>query len=320
MANELKDRAFKVSVCSALQFYNAPHTDYDVYIFHRPNASRLNFAKTIELIRRSGRTLIADFDDLIFGNADVAVESPAARNSTQEIPSIIRAFASNLEGLRHFQVVTTSTAPLAELVSVHNPNASIFIVPNVVPTWMVQLHTEMGTPWKQRPSSTIGYFAGAHSYKQDLTVVQEVLHRVLLEDPTRQLLIAGPVDVPEGLAALPNVLTCPVVDYLQLPYMMSKCATVIAPLEDNTFNRCTSRVRFLEAALAGCHLAASPIPDIQDLRGKGLSLPETTNDWYDVLSTPLTGDALKVSQQVAIDSLSSQYSIESLLQASRGSS
>jgi hypothetical protein len=318
LANELKDLGFVAGVCSATEFYSAPHTDYDVYVFHRPNAARTNFAQTLNLLRRSGRTLIADYDDLIFGDAHVALESSAAKNGTQTIPKLLKAFAFNLEALRQFEIVTTSTKALSRWAKNYHSEVKVHVVPNVIPSWMVSLHAELGTPWRARPASTIGYFAGTKSHDHDFPIVQEVLHRVLSEDRHRQLLIVGPVAVPPGLAALPNVLSCNVVSYSKLPSLMSKCTTVIAPLEESSFNRCKSRVKFLEAALAGCHLVATPIPDMKALHGKGLSLAESADDWYRFLSKPLTGERLTVARKAAFSSLSSSESVTAFLAAANG--
>ena len=56
------------SIYSAAQFYKNPCFDYNVYVFHRPNMARAAFAKTIGILRQLGRILIADYDDLIFGD------------------------------------------------------------------------------------------------------------------------------------------------------------------------------------------------------------------------------------------------------------
>jgi glycosyltransferase involved in cell wall biosynthesis len=318
LASELKELGYLVGVCSATEFYNAPHTDYDVYVFHRPNAARTNFAKTLNLLRRSGRTLIADYDDLIFGDAHVALESSAAKNGTQTIPKILKAFAFNLEALAQFDVVTTSTEPLSRWARQYHPGARVHVVPNVIPSWMVSLHAELGTPWRTRPASTIGYFAGTKSHDHDFPIVQEVLHRILSEDRHRQLLIVGPVAVPSGLASLPNVLSCNVVSYSRLPALMTKCSTVIAPLEESSFNECKSRVKFLEAALAGCHLVATPIPDMQELEGKGLSLARSADDWYQCLSKPVAGESLDAAKKAAFSSLSSRDSVAAFMTAVSG--
>jgi hypothetical protein len=65
---------------------------------------------------------------------------------------------------------------------------------------------------------------------------------------------------------------------------MTMCAAVIAPLEASVFNECKSRVKFLEAALSGCCLITSPIPDMQVIGTDRLVLAADANAWYEALS------------------------------------
>ncbi|NUU33384.1 hypothetical protein, partial [Arthrobacter sp. C9C5] len=103
-------------VYSATQFFKDPNFDYDVYIFHRPNTARKNFLPVLRHLRKAGKTLIADYDDLIFGDEGVALQSSAAKNGTLTPERAVAAFSSNLLGLREFDKVTVSTAPLAQRV------------------------------------------------------------------------------------------------------------------------------------------------------------------------------------------------------------
>lgn len=312
MAQELAGRGIHASVVAAADFHAAPHASYDAYVFHRPNVARQNFARSIDTLRRAGRRMAADYDDLIFGDADVALESSAARNGTLDEQGAIRAFAVNLEALRHFESVTTSTAPLAERARAEHPAANVAVTPNFLPAALVDMHRTIGTPTRPRPATRIGYFAGTKSHDHDLPIVQEVLHRVLSERPDMQLLILGPVKVPFGLASLPNVLVTDVVDYAHLPFAMTRCSTVIAPLETTRFNDCKSRVKFLESTLAGCRLVATPIPDMAEL-GDLLTTARGPDDWYEALSAPLKGETLSAARERALSSLDPNPSVETLL-------
>jgi glycosyltransferase involved in cell wall biosynthesis len=276
-----------VSVYSAAQFYKDPNLDFDVYVFHRPNTARGNFLPVLRHLRKAGKTLIADYDDLIFGDEEIALQSSAAKNGTLTPERAIAAFESNLSGLREFDKVTVSTAPLALRVKEFNPEADVSVVPNIIPPSILSVHGELETHLAPRPHTAIGYFAGTKSHDKDFPVVADALHRVLMENPDFTLMVIGPVAVPRALAALPNVSTAPVVNFLRLPGLMTLCSTVIAPLEMSDFNACKSRVKFLEAALSGCRLLASPIPDMQAIGPARLGLMESLDDWYEALSAPV---------------------------------
>ncbi|WP_242086139.1 hypothetical protein [Microbacterium lacticum] len=272
------------SVYSAKQFYADPNFDYDFYIFHRPSAAREGFTAVMERLRSRGKTLIADYDDLIFGDEDVALQSAAVKNGTLSPDRAVAAFASNLAGLREFDRAVTSTVPLKQRLAESNPGATVVVQPNVIPPSILDVHADLETYLVPRPHTAIGYFAGTKSHDQDFPIVADALHRVLMERPDLTLMIVGPVAVPQALAALPNVTTAPVVNFLRLPGLMTMCSTVIAPLEVSVFNECKSRVKFLEAALSGARLLASPIPDMQDVGSGRIGLMETRDDWYEALS------------------------------------
>jgi len=246
--------------------------------------ARPGFADVIRLLRKQGKPVIADYDDLIFGTPEIALESSAVKNGTLTPDKAIAAFSSNLAGLREFDTVTTSTEPLADKVREFNPGARVLVVPNIVPPSILSVQRGFETHLRTRSSTTIGYFAGTKSHDRDFPVVEAALHRVLAENSNLSLLVVGPVVVPRAIASLPNVSTAPVVNYLRLPSLMAMCSTVIAPLEMSAFNACKSRVKFLEAALSGCRLVASPIPDMQAIGSNHLTLADNSDDWYEALS------------------------------------
>ncbi|MEM8692621.1 MAG: hypothetical protein AAGG57_12150 [Pseudomonadota bacterium] len=289
-AEMLASEGYDCTVVSAAQFHNTPLLNHDVYVFHRPNTARVGFRSVIDTLSKLGAILIADYDDLIFGNEELALVSSAVKNGTLTKERAIKAFKSNLEGLRHFNKVIVSTAPLMAHVREYNPKAQVEVASNVVPSSILSLHHENRTPFLKRSSTSIGYFAGTHSHNQDFPIVEAVLHRVLSENPKFSLLLVGPVSVPGSLAALPNVYTADVVNFLRLPGLMATCSTVIAPLENTQFNSCKSRVKFLEAALSGCRLVASPIHDMVAVGEENLTLPKSRNEWYHFLCHPPHAD------------------------------
>jgi len=286
-AEALSEEGHQCTVTSAARFFENPSLSHDVYVFHRPNSARANFVRVHAALHKAGAVLIADYDDLIFGDEKLALVSSAVKNATLTEERAINAFASNLAGLRQFDKVTASTEPLVARVKEFNPAAEALYAPNVIPPSILAVHKENRTPFVRRPSTSIGYFAGTRSHDKDFPVVEAALHRVLCERPDFNFLVVGPVAVPRSLTALPNFSTAPAVNFLRLPALMTMCATVIAPLEESDFNACKSRVKFLEAALGGCQLVASPIPDMRAIGPKHMTLAESMNDWYEALSQPL---------------------------------
>jgi len=275
------------TVLSAAQFFKDLPLNHDVYVFHRPSIARPGFEQLCAALRQMGAILVADYDDLIFGNEDFALASSIVKNGSLSEEKAIAAFRSNLAALYQFDKVTTSTEPLAARVREFNSAADVRVAPNFIPESVLSMQKANCTHFLRRAETTIGYFAGTKSHDKDFPIVEAALHRVLCENSDLRLLIVGPVAVPRCIAAMPNVNIASVVDYLRLPSLMSMCSKVIAPLEGSYFNDCKSRVKFLEAALSGCQLIATPIPDMQVIGNDHLLLAQSTDDWYEMLSHPL---------------------------------
>ncbi len=283
-AELLTHDGYDCAVYAAAAFCEHPSFDFDVYIFHRPSAGRPKMQAIVDRLTQLNRVLIADYDDLIFGAADLALESSAVKNATLTPEGAIVAFDNNLKALRWFSRVSASTTPLAAQARQHHPTAQVTVVPNVLPPSIWETHRALGTATRQRSPRALGYFAGTKSHDRDFPVVAEALYRVLRDNPEDHLTVVGPVMLPPPLTSLPTVTCRPAVDFSSLFDLMAQCATVIAPLEWTTFNQCKSRVKFLEAAVAGCHLIATPIPDMAAVGPPHLTLATTSAEWFDALS------------------------------------
>jgi len=284
-----------VAIYSAARFYDAPCLDYDAYVFHRPNVARKRFSQTIGKLKFLGKTLIADYDDLIFGGEELALVSSAVKNGTLSESAAITAFGSNLEALGFFDIVSTSTKALAEKALELNPSAHVNVLHNFIPPSVLEVHDSLGTSSTSRSEFRLGYFSGTKSHNSDFPIVSDVLHKILSENRKSSLLIVGPVDLPPGISSLPNVTTLPTVDYWRLPSLMKQCSIVIAPLEETSFNSCKSRVKYLESALAGCRLVASPIPDMSEIGSDFMDFALSKNDWYNFLSRRSSKEELVTS-------------------------
>jgi glycosyltransferase involved in cell wall biosynthesis len=301
-----------VAVYSAREFLAEPCLDYDVYIFHRPSISNSVFLRVFEQLSILNRVLIAEYDDLIFGDETTALSSSIVKNNNATAAEAIETFSINASTLDLFDRISVSTRPLAAKVRAQRPNAKVVVTPNEVPDSILAPHLERRTPFKRRDVHTIGYMAGTKSHNSDFPIIRDVLHRILMENENFRLLVVGPVALPFAIASLPNVMTLDAVSYFQLPHLMSMCHTVVAPLETSAFNDCKSRVKFLEAALSGCRLVASPIPDMVEIGGKHMVLASSQEDWYEALCHPydesdqlgrIQGNLNYLAQRTAIDSL-----------------
>lgn len=302
-AEELRARGHTCSVTSAHQFTRAPDFDADVYVFHRPSVATPGISRIIETLRDKGKTLIADYDDLIFGGPEVAALSSQARTGRLPIEQVERAFQTNLDSLRLFDRLSVSTEPLRDEVALHLPDARIHVLANFLPRSLLAFHRRQKTWSHARSQGRVGYFSGTLSHNRDFETVSDLLLDLLREDPKFSLMLVGPLEVPQDFAALPNAGRHRVVDYAHLPHLMTGFNTVIAPLEDSRFTRCKSRVKYLESCLSGCRLVASPIPDMIAAGMPAEDLPVGTEAWRQALSRRPDPAELLAGAQVRFEQL-----------------
>ncbi|MFD1381192.1 glycosyltransferase family protein [Fodinicurvata halophila] len=267
-------------VTSLHAFLRAPQFDHDLYIFHRPEGSEPQLPDLVAGLRSLGRQVRADYDDLIFGGRDIALNSPFVRSRGKDPDRIIVRYRRNLDVLHLFDRVTVSTEPLKDQVLAHHPNAQVEVRPNFIPPSLLKRAEEAGWYKRNRPVRRIGYFAGTKGHSRDFRVAEHALRYCLGREPDTRLLIVGPVDLSLRLRWHRRVERQPLVPYEEMFELMSHCTDVIAPLEDTLFNRCKSRVKYLEATLAGCRLIATPVPDIEAIAGEGDMLPREEAAWF----------------------------------------
>jgi hypothetical protein len=230
-------------------------------------------------LRRLGKRLLADYDDLIFGTAEEALTYSTFKTGLRSEKQVAAMFGANLLALLQFDLLTTSTGPLKQQVMRFNPSGYCEVIPNGLPDSIFAIAEEYEFYLASRPSNVVGYFAGTKTHDKDFPVAEEGILRFLETDPAGRLLVVGPVSLPNPLTGHPRVVQHGLVDYPRLPKIMQQCSTVIAPLEQTIFNACKSRVKFLEACLAGCRLIATPIPDMRAAASHGADLPQTQDEW-----------------------------------------
>lgn len=284
LAEALRAKGCRCVVVSLTEFLKNPCYAYDVYVFHRPSSDVSSFQSMLENLRRLGKKLLADYDDLIFGTTEEALSSSVFKNGLRSEDRVIAMFSANLVALLQFDLFTTSTEPLKAQVMRFQASGRCEVVPNGVPDSVFAIADENEFHKEPRPPDVVGYFAGTKTHDKDFPVAEEGIHGFLDMDPNRRFLVVGPVSLPNTLKDHPQVTQHSVVDYLRLPKLMQQCSTVIAPLEQTMFNQCKSRVKFLEACLAGCRLIATPIPDMRAVASYWADLPQTGDEWKAALA------------------------------------
>ena len=264
----LNESGHLADLCTQQEFA-ARHLDqYDIYVFHRPRYTR-RLDRFVNRLNRKNKIVIADYDDLLFA-PELASFSPIVRNG-QASERIARKLQQNyLAALHLFDRFTASTIPLAEQIRLKTNSASIFVVHNgYSPTWVRQ--AEPGAP--EPLGITAGYFPGTKSHDRDFGQIARPLQQ-WLRSRTRKLLVVGPLTMSDDPPFDSSVKRHPHVPYHTLPSLISQCSVTLAPLENTPFNQCKSGIKFIESALFGVPVIATPIPDITRFEASGLLLAD----------------------------------------------
>lgn len=253
----------------------------DIVVFHRPLLS-WRFWWTQHRLRRLGVRLVADVDDLVFDPA-LAAHSPAVLNSQLPIQVLRRRFWRHREALRHFDLITVSTEPLAAAVAQlpRRPvGARVHWLPNAVHRhWRVLPDAPSADPL----APVLRYLPGTPSHDRDFALIAPVLTEVLRARPQARLEVVGPLafalDLPER-----QIHHEPRRPFAQYHEVVRAPGINLAPLEATPFTACKSAVKVIESAFWRVPTVGSPLQDARRFAGAGACLAETPADWTRWLS------------------------------------
>lgn len=261
-SGELNKRGFVSHVVSQPVFEEniSLQANYDIYVFHRPyltdGLARFLVSKKKQVI------CIADFDDMIF-DVRFAELMPSVKVKGEN-PARTRSYLSkNYDASSLIDNFTLSTSPLKEHAERMFPRANAVIHHNAIDPGFLGISkiARKSSPLASR-FYAFGYFSGTATHDHDLAMIAPILFKYLKESKQKMLLV-GPVKLPSILDSVANQIDFhPLVAFHELPFLMAKCKTLLAPLEDTVFTRSKSGLKFFEAVLAGCNVIASPIPDV----------------------------------------------------------
>lgn len=263
------------SVTSLAEFVKNPlPLDYDIYIFHRPGLAGVKKVKELKYYQK---TVIADYDDLIFGDEATALESSLYKSGRSKRETVIEIFNNNYIAMQDFDIFTCSTEELAICIKNEKKDAIVNVVHNFLPESVLKRSAACVNHYKDL--NQIVYCCGTTSHNKDFKIFEEIIIKCLKQDPTLKLFIIGPLTIDSELNNMANVFFHKSVDYWDLFDIMSYSAFAIAPLEISPFNVCKSNVKFLEAAATGVTLWATPIPDMIRIGEKRVNLCKKPEDF-----------------------------------------
>lgn len=279
MALALQSCGHQIKLLHYTQLSSSEH--YDIVIFHRPSY-RFAFSWLLYRLRKRGTVVLADVDDLIFDTTYSSV-SPGVVNQLVSIKQTEKMFKANAKALAQFDMLTTSTQPLADKLQQQYPGSRILLLPNTVhQSWYQHNATQ------HSDTRYVTYFPGTRSHDRDFASIAAPLAEFLHQHPDIQLHITGVLNC--TLTCRPQQLIRhdkqPFAQYAQ---HVARSWVNLAPLEATEFNQHKSALKAIEASYFNAPTIATPIPDMQRLSHCGAILATEEHQWFDQLSK-LTDD------------------------------
>ncbi len=271
---ELRRRGYPSYVCHAEAL--PKKLDPQIVVFHRPQ-----FNKTFQNIfdYYSSATKICDFDDLLFDMSAIE-EHPAlisGKMSNKLLRQETEKYYQAMELFNHFSV---SSIALEEQLRKIKQGANVILVRNGIdPEWLA-----FGQQFPNRinpENKIISYFSGTGNHQADLNLVVESLNEFLSCSPRAMIRIFGDLKVDAGKYS-DRWKHVPMIRFHQLSKWIRQSWITIAPLSNNKFNKCKSAIKFLESGAHAVPLVASPNPEYEHLKNRGLKIA-SVNDWLSTL-------------------------------------
>ena len=116
-----------------------------------------------------------------------------------------------------------------------------------------------------RSSMRLGYFSGSPSHNKDFRMALPAIADFLAKSKSHSILLVGNLDVDVSLLSrFPSQIDVrPITDYLNLQRLISEVDLNLIPLQDNSFTRAKSVLKYFDAAIVGTISLASPVGELK---------------------------------------------------------
>ena len=240
----------------------------------------------IAAAERAGARVLFDVDDLIFDRAAVESLEFVQARAAPDRARLLAAVEGIARTIDRCAAGLTATQALLGEIARRGPRARAAM--NGVSDEMVRLSDQAR---REKPAGDglvrIGFPGGHPGHAFNLAIVAEALAGVLERHRDARLVLVGPLPLPDALQPWADRLEqVAYVEWRRLPFELARLDVCIAPLAANRFNGCKSDIKFLEAALVGVPLVASPVGQLGETIRDGVTgvLAEGSARWTSALS------------------------------------
>lgn len=266
-ARYLKQSGYYVEVLDRVPYYTLAH--FDLIICSRPGVMMCAY---LENAYRAGIPVIIDMDDDFMA---IPKHNPAYM--------VVGMGAGDyIQTLRKVMALAT-VRTFASPILMERYNLEGFIIPNC---W-----DEQNEQWSAPKIHTANFkrgdvvfgWMGSATHIQDFMLLRDSLAQVVVNCENARVFIGGDPEIYNLLGAVPECrkMFMPGLEYGEYPMMYRYCDYIMAPLEDNHFNRAKSDIKLIEAGARGIPWLASPVGAYNNWPGGGWYVND--GGWFDTL-------------------------------------
>lgn len=223
----------------------------DFVIFQRCFEEQGNVGEILKLARLKNKTCIGEIDDLVFPEHVESIGSVVG--GEWRLDEAVYVASAYEKMIKQMDSCIVSTPLLKSYIeSTYQIKCQVFrnrIQPESL-KWPAQ---------KSYQKLNLLYSSGTYSHKSDFMMIEKILYKLLIDNPSVKLSILGAAQASERILSLNNVQSYPLLPYTAMLDFISRHDLLLIPLEDTIFNRAKSTVKFVESAAVGVPVLASSV-------------------------------------------------------------
>ena len=305
IADGLRELGYTVNVLRGHQvdaLLTPPYPKVAVF-FRIADSVHIACTPVIRHLQQQGVPVFCDNDDLVFEPDIVSTLGATSALSPLQLEEYRHGTAAVRALMTLCDAGTASTSFLAARMSPVTGKAHI--IPNSINKAQIEVaETILKTHAKKQQSGIrLIYGSGTRTHQKDFEQCAPAIRRFLRERPQASLIVVGDLDLPVELQELSGqIISKPMMSYLDLLAETAAADINLAPLEMNPFNHAKSELKIFEAALVQVPTIASPTDSYVKCIENGVDgmLAETEDDWYQALVRLADDAGLRESMGAAI--------------------
>lgn len=167
---------------------------FSVFVFHRTLVTS-KMQKFFESVKTTGKIVLFDTDDLVYDPTYITQTDFYKKMNVLEKKLYEHGVGGEILSDPAVRVCTTTTSYLADRL--REKGKKVFIVRNKLSKEDVEWTNKRQVTSDKRQGIRIGYFSGTATHNKDFETVSGALFRILGKYPNVQLVVAGPLVLPD---------------------------------------------------------------------------------------------------------------------------